>query len=266
MDDYLVGVLSNIGVISFIALSAYLLLLTGEISFGQQAFFAIGAYAAGIATALWGWPLSAGARVGRRRSARRGGRAGRHADAAAARALLRGRDARLRRDGAARVRAVPLSGDDRRRAGRARTAPTVSAASATSSRTTSAPLQFLLLIYALLAGACSRPSCCSSARASASSFRMIGEDAMLAALNGIAVARVQGARRRPRRRARRARRRALRASDHLRRAAHLRRHARRAQSGLWPDRRARHRVRPAARRRSSTSACWNRSACSPAIA
>jgi branched-chain amino acid transport system permease protein len=57
MDDHLIGVLSNIGVISFIALSAYLLLLTGEISFGQQAFFAIGAYAAGIATALWQWPL-----------------------------------------------------------------------------------------------------------------------------------------------------------------------------------------------------------------
>jgi branched-chain amino acid transport system permease protein len=68
MDGYLIGVLSNIGVISFIALSAYLLLLTGEISFGQQAFFAIGAYAAGIATALWGWPLTAalifGAAVG----------------------------------------------------------------------------------------------------------------------------------------------------------------------------------------------------------
>src|SRR5215468_281962 len=59
MDDYLVSVLANIGVISFIALSAYLLLLTGEISFGQQAFFAIGAYAAGIATAMWGWPLGA---------------------------------------------------------------------------------------------------------------------------------------------------------------------------------------------------------------
>jgi branched-chain amino acid transport system permease protein len=59
MDDYLIGVLSNIGIISFVALSAYLLLLTGEISFGQQAFFAIGAYSAGIATALWGWPLSA---------------------------------------------------------------------------------------------------------------------------------------------------------------------------------------------------------------
>ena len=59
MDDYLIGVLSNIGVISFVALSAYLLLLTGEISFGQQAFFAIGAYAAGIATAVWGWSLAA---------------------------------------------------------------------------------------------------------------------------------------------------------------------------------------------------------------
>ena len=58
MDDYMIGVLSNIGVVSFVALSAYLLLLTGEISFGQQAFFAIGAYAAGIATALWGWPLA----------------------------------------------------------------------------------------------------------------------------------------------------------------------------------------------------------------
>jgi len=59
MDDYLIGVLSNIGIISFVALSTYLLLLTGEISFGQQAFFAIGAYASGIATALWGWPLAA---------------------------------------------------------------------------------------------------------------------------------------------------------------------------------------------------------------
>ena len=55
MDDHLVQVLSNIGMISFIALSAYVLLLTGEISFGQQAFFAIGAYASGIATAMWGW-------------------------------------------------------------------------------------------------------------------------------------------------------------------------------------------------------------------
>ncbi|MGI9480470.1 MAG: branched-chain amino acid ABC transporter permease [Hyphomicrobiaceae bacterium] len=55
MDDYLIQVLSNMGMISFIALSAYLILLTGEISFGQQAFFAISAYASGITTAMWGW-------------------------------------------------------------------------------------------------------------------------------------------------------------------------------------------------------------------
>ena len=57
MDDYLLSVLANIGMFSFLALSAYLLLLTGEISFGQQAFFAIGAYASGVATALWGLPF-----------------------------------------------------------------------------------------------------------------------------------------------------------------------------------------------------------------
>ena len=50
--------------ISFLALSAYLLLLTGEISFGQQAFFAISAYLSGIATAMWGWPLWSGLLLG----------------------------------------------------------------------------------------------------------------------------------------------------------------------------------------------------------
>lgn len=57
MDMHLVGVLTNIGMLSFIALSAYLLLLVGEISFGQQAFFGIGAYVAGIGTAVLGLPL-----------------------------------------------------------------------------------------------------------------------------------------------------------------------------------------------------------------
>ena len=57
MDDYLVTVLSNIGMISFIALSAYLLLITGEISFGQQAYFGLGAYAAGAATAMLELPI-----------------------------------------------------------------------------------------------------------------------------------------------------------------------------------------------------------------
>lgn len=57
MDEYAIGVLTNIGLISFLGLSAYVLLISGELSFGQQAFFGIGAYAAGIATALYAWPL-----------------------------------------------------------------------------------------------------------------------------------------------------------------------------------------------------------------
>lgn len=57
MSVYAVSVASNMGMIAFVALSAYLLLVVGEISFGQQAYFGIGAYVSGIATAMWGWPL-----------------------------------------------------------------------------------------------------------------------------------------------------------------------------------------------------------------
>ena len=57
MDDYVVGILTNIGLISFIALSAYLLIIAGEMSFGQQGFFGVGAYTAGVATAMYGIPL-----------------------------------------------------------------------------------------------------------------------------------------------------------------------------------------------------------------
>jgi branched-chain amino acid transport system permease protein len=57
MDEYAIGVLTNIGLLSFIAASAYLLLVAGELSFGQQAFFGVGAYAAGISTAMLGLPL-----------------------------------------------------------------------------------------------------------------------------------------------------------------------------------------------------------------
>jgi branched-chain amino acid transport system permease protein len=57
MDDYTVGVLTNVGLFSFVALSAYLLLLAGEMSFGQQAFFGVGAYAGGVLTAVHGVPL-----------------------------------------------------------------------------------------------------------------------------------------------------------------------------------------------------------------
>jgi branched-chain amino acid transport system permease protein len=57
MDEYALGVLTNIGLFAFVALSAYLLLLAGELSFGQQGFFGVGAYAAGMATAMFGIPL-----------------------------------------------------------------------------------------------------------------------------------------------------------------------------------------------------------------
>lgn len=64
MDEHLIAVLTNVGIISFVGISAWLLLLVGRISFGQQAFFAVGAYGAGIATALWGLPLFAGLAFG----------------------------------------------------------------------------------------------------------------------------------------------------------------------------------------------------------
>lgn len=63
MDDYAIGVLTNIGLISFVALSAYLLIVAGEMSFGQQGFFGVGAYAAGVATAMYGMPLVAAAAI-----------------------------------------------------------------------------------------------------------------------------------------------------------------------------------------------------------
>jgi branched-chain amino acid transport system permease protein len=64
VSDYLLSVLIRIGIEAFVALSAYLLLLMGRISFGQQGFFAVGAYAGGMATALGGAPLAAGLAVG----------------------------------------------------------------------------------------------------------------------------------------------------------------------------------------------------------
>jgi len=62
--DYVVTVLANIGMIAFVALSAYLLLVVGQISFGQQGFFAIGAYAAALCTAVWQLPLAVAIGVG----------------------------------------------------------------------------------------------------------------------------------------------------------------------------------------------------------
>ena len=65
MDIYLASVLTNMALIAFLALSAYLVLVVGEVSFGQQAFFGIGAYITASVTALAGahifWGLLAGA-------------------------------------------------------------------------------------------------------------------------------------------------------------------------------------------------------------
>lgn len=57
MNDYVISVISLMCIESFVALSAYLLLITGQISFGQQAYFGIGAYLGGVMTAMWGFDL-----------------------------------------------------------------------------------------------------------------------------------------------------------------------------------------------------------------
>ena len=53
MSLYLISILTNITLISFIALSAYLVLIVGEVSFGQQAFFGVGAYVMAVCNAIF---------------------------------------------------------------------------------------------------------------------------------------------------------------------------------------------------------------------
>jgi branched-chain amino acid transport system permease protein len=55
--DYYVAIASIIGIHTLLGLSVYLVAISGQMSFGQQGFFAIGAYLAGMATALWGIAL-----------------------------------------------------------------------------------------------------------------------------------------------------------------------------------------------------------------
>lgn len=64
LGEHAVGVMSDMGIMSLLALSAYLTLVVGRISFGQQAFFGIGAYVAALATTLAQWPLAAGLGLG----------------------------------------------------------------------------------------------------------------------------------------------------------------------------------------------------------
>jgi branched-chain amino acid transport system permease protein len=58
MDFYL-GLMQIIGVHTMLGLSAYCVLLTGQVSLAQAGFFAIGAYVAAMLTVLAQWPLVA---------------------------------------------------------------------------------------------------------------------------------------------------------------------------------------------------------------
>ena len=54
---YLLGIFQTIGVHTLLGLSAYLLLLTGQLSLAQVGFFAIGAYVSGILTVIFSWNI-----------------------------------------------------------------------------------------------------------------------------------------------------------------------------------------------------------------
>jgi branched-chain amino acid transport system permease protein len=66
--DFYFGLAQLIGVHTLLGLSAYIVLLTGQVSLAQAAFFAIGAYASAMLTVLAGWhivpAIGAGALVG----------------------------------------------------------------------------------------------------------------------------------------------------------------------------------------------------------
>ena len=56
--EYYLGVLQTIGVHTLLGLSAYLLLLTGQLSLAQVGFFAIGSYVAGMLTVMVEWHIA----------------------------------------------------------------------------------------------------------------------------------------------------------------------------------------------------------------
>ena len=55
--DFYFGLAQIIGVHTLLGLSAYIVLLTGQVSLAQAGFFAVGAYAAGMLTVLAGWAI-----------------------------------------------------------------------------------------------------------------------------------------------------------------------------------------------------------------
>jgi len=66
--DFYFGLAQTVGIHTLLGLSAYIVLLTGQVSLAQAAFFAIGAYSAGMLTVLAGWhvvpALGAGSLLG----------------------------------------------------------------------------------------------------------------------------------------------------------------------------------------------------------
>ena len=61
---YQAGLLADVGILLLGALSFYVILATGQLSFGNAGFMAIGAYVASYLTVALHWPLSAGLIVG----------------------------------------------------------------------------------------------------------------------------------------------------------------------------------------------------------
>ena len=55
--EYFHALTTQAGIHILLGLSVYTVALTGQVSFGQQGFYAIGAYVSAIATTLWGVPL-----------------------------------------------------------------------------------------------------------------------------------------------------------------------------------------------------------------
>ena len=55
--DFYYGLAQTVGVHTLLGLSAYIVLLTGQVTLAQAGFFAIGAYTAGMLTVLAGWHL-----------------------------------------------------------------------------------------------------------------------------------------------------------------------------------------------------------------
>lgn len=55
--DFYFGLTQIVGVHTLLGLSAYIVLLTGQVSLAQAGFFAVGAYTAGMLTVLAGWHL-----------------------------------------------------------------------------------------------------------------------------------------------------------------------------------------------------------------